>query len=258
MKYSGPASNIYFGASVSMGDFNGDGIGDVAVGAPATQPSVAPIYAGRSFIFYGAGELLTQKGTNSADTLTSGVDSSDLAEIIGGVDRIAADAGDDVITGIGSSSDTGNAGLFDVALGGAGNDTITLIGTNLTLVDGGLGSNTLKVDTASGLSIDLTSQGEKIKNFNHFDLVTGSNTLRINAAYIAQTVASGQPGRFTVLGSNADTLQLKNTTDAAWQTPIATETINSVIYNVWTNTIFSSTDSRTQLLVAQGINVTVI
>jgi hypothetical protein len=258
VKYSGPVSRTYFGASVSMGDFDGDGIGDVAVGNPGIQPSVAPVFAGRSFIFYGAGKLLTQKGTDAADTLTSGVDSSALAEIIGGVDRIAGDAGDDLITGIGSSSDTGNAGLFDVALGGAGNDTIALTGTNFTLVDGGIGSNKLRVDSLSGLTIDLTTQAEKVSNFNHFDLSTGSNVLKINAAYIAKTISSGQPGRFSVLGSADDTVQLKNTTDASWQSPVSTQIIDSVTYNVWTNSIFASTDERSQLLVAQGINTTVI
>ena len=258
IKYSGPVSDSYFGASVSMGDLNGDGIGDVAVGAPATQPLVAPVLAGRSFIFYGAGGLLTQKGTDAADTLASGVDSSELAEIVGGVDRIAGGAGNDVITGIGSSADIGNSGLFDVALGGAGDDTITLDGINLTLVDGGTGSNTLKVDQVSGLAIDLTTLAEKIKNFNHFDLSTGNNTLKINASYIAQTISSGQPGRFTVLGGAGDTVQLLNTTGAVWSNTGTTEVINSVTYDIWSNNIFAAGDARSKLLIAQGITTTVI
>lgn len=258
LKYSGPVSNIYFGAAVSMGDLNGDGLGDVAVGAPATQPTVSPNYAGRSFIFYGTGGLLTQKGTDAADTLNSGVDTSDLAEIIGGVDRIAGGAGDDLITGIGNSSDSGNSGLFDVALGGAGNDTIKLVGTNFTLVDGGVGSNTLNFDNVSGLSIDLTALGEKVKNFNRFDLSTGANTLRIQASYIAQAVSKGQPGSFTVLGSADDTVQLFNTTNASWSNTGTTQVIDTVTYGVWTNSVFSATDTRTQLLIAQGITTSVI
>ena len=257
-KYSGPVSNIYFGAAVSMGDLNGDGLADIAVGAPATQPTVAPLYAGRSFIFYGTGDLLTQKGTDAADTLNSGVDTSDLAEIIGGVDRIASGAGDDLITGIGNSSDSGNSGLFDVALGGAGSDTIKLVGTNFTLVDGGVGSNTLSTDNVSGLSIDLTTLGEKVKNFNRFDLSTGNNTLKIQASYIAQTVSKGQTGLFTVLGSAGDTVQLLNTTNASWSNTATTQVIDSVAYTIWTNSIFSATDTRTQLLIAQGITTSVI
>jgi hypothetical protein len=258
VKLSGPVSNIYFGAAVSMGDLNGDGIGDVAIGAPATQTSPTAVYADRSFIFYGSGDLLTQKGTDGADLLPSGVDTSNLAEIVGGVDRIAGGAGNDTITGIGSASDTGNAGLFDVALGGAGNDTVTLSGTNFTLVDGGNGSNTLKCDNISGLTLDLPSLNQKLRNFNTFDLTTGINTLKLNAAYIAQSVSSGNTGTFTILGSSEDTVQLLNTPGATWSNSGTTQVIDSVTYNIWTNNTFSLTDTRSRVLIAQDILTTAL
>jgi hypothetical protein len=59
-------------------------------------------------------------------------------------------------------------------------------------------------------------------------LSSGDASLNIKAAFIAQTVSTGQPGRFTILGSSGDTVPLLNTTDATWQSKAITETINSM------------------------------
>ena len=257
VKLSGPVSNSYFGASVTMGDLNGDGIGDVAVGAPATQPTVAPLYAGRSYFYYGSGELLTQKGTTGDDSLAAGVQIDGLSEIAGGVDRIAAGAGNDLITGIGNTSDTGNEGLFDVALGGAGDDTISIIGLNFTLIDGGNGNNTLRTESSDGLTLDLTSLKEKVNNFSRFDIITGNNTLKLDASYIAQMISKGNANRFIVLGDSGDSVQLLNT-PGAWSNTGSTEVIDFVTYNLWTNSAFSPSDTRSKLLIAQSVTTSVL
>jgi Ca2+-binding RTX toxin-like protein len=107
----------YAGSSVSAaGDINGDGFGDVIVGAPYDLGS-----RGEAFVVYGSAAF--DPDPPSIHTGTSGNDT-----ILGTIWTDIADGGggdDTILGGIGADSLTGGTGI-DTFYGGAGNDTFFL------------------------------------------------------------------------------------------------------------------------------------
>lgn len=60
----------FFGASVSCGDFNGDGVSDIAVGAPyedTVDGTVAALNSGAVYLFYGSSALATGQTISARD-----------------------------------------------------------------------------------------------------------------------------------------------------------------------------------------------
>ncbi len=204
---NGQSAGDKSGYAVSnAGDVNGDGLGDLIVGAYQSDPS-AGTNAGRSYVIFGktdgnavnladvaagVGKTLTPDwvGTAAADTWT-GLDAPEIA--LGG-------AGDDTLTGGGGA---------DVLYGGAGNDTLVLnpshvtalLGTTpsargvyghpqLARVDGGLGTDTLRLSGGANLDLNAianvgggdSSAGSRIASIERIDLATdaAANTLTIN------------------------------------------------------------------------------
>ncbi|MBU3651196.1 MAG: hypothetical protein FGM28_12970, partial [Limnohabitans sp.] len=197
------------GSSVSsVGDINGDGMADLVVGAPNSDPS-SGVNAGRSYVIFGKtdgaavhladvqqdlGQTLTCDwlGSSASETWT-GTSASEWA--VGG-------AGDDTLIGGGGT---------DVIYGGAGQDTITLNPSNIaelsrtgpslaanpgrptqfSRIDGGGGMDTLRL--SDGASLDLTGisnvaagnfgLGSRLASIERIDLSsdTSANTLSLSA-----------------------------------------------------------------------------
>ncbi len=248
-KLTGAAANEYFGSSVTTGDFNGDGIGDVAIGAAGVATS-----AGATYVTYGQTNGFTQVGSTDSDELLSGATTAGLAAIVGGVDRIDGGKGNDVIHGIGAAADAGNAGLFDVAYGAAGNDTIGIEGMNFTRVDGGLGSDTLKVEGGAPLSIDLSQLATKVQGFETFDLAgTGSSlTVLANDVLHQKSVITSN---FTVMGGATDHVVLTNAANAQWNATGATKTVGGITYDTYHSTGIDASNTNADVLIQQGVQV---
>jgi hypothetical protein len=155
-------------------------------------------------------------------------------------------AGNDVIGGS-TSNDllVGNGGA-DQILAAAGDDTIVLNASNvsslsnaLAFVDGGTGTDTLKLDGA-GITLDLTALQNKVMGIEKIDLTgSGNNTLKLS---LADVLAVTDTDRLFVTGNAGDTVQIIG----ADVTP-SVATVGGVSYNVF------SLDSTHHLYVQQSV-----
>jgi len=228
-----------YGQAVTIGDWNGDGVADVAVGAPlADSIGATTSDNGALYIYYGTPNF-TQEYTTGDDTLVG----------TAGVDFLSGGLGNDTISQIGAN---------DVALGGAGNDTIRIVGTNFKNVDGGAGIDTLVMD-GRGMNIDLSLLQNKVQGFERFDLGNGGNTLNVNLGDVSRMGQTNQlvdDGRKQLVVSGDDTGQLNLVNVAAtadrW-TDGGTRTVDGTTYHAYTNVA-----GTTELLVDDRVHVTIL
>ncbi|MBX9609200.1 MAG: FG-GAP-like repeat-containing protein [Gammaproteobacteria bacterium] len=177
----------------AAGDFNGDGYGDVLIGANGADPTPGVNDgAGASFVYYGGnltGAVARQGGAGNDVLGGTGADES----LVGGL-------GNDTLDG---------AGGVDVLLGGAGNDTLVWDASDRRIAGGG-GNDTLRVRTAGA---DLTAGSVDLRSIETVDLTsTGNTTLRLNARAVFDMYDGGQA--LTVLGTSGDRVLL----NGSWTT----------------------------------------
>jgi hypothetical protein len=177
--------NSLSGQSLSGGgDVNGDGFGDIAIGAPEEQ---------LSYILFGGDftASVNQYGSLGDDTL----EGTATGEVLNG------QAGDDVLLG--------NGGL-DVLLGGTGKDWLQVQDTNFRRLDGGSGNNTLALYGYfnQGWNITTLAPGSRLQNINTIDITNyGSNLLTINSVSVQQLSSSNL---LTIYGDSSDKINLSN------------------------------------------------
>ncbi len=193
--FGGVAQNDYTGTSVSIsGDINGDGLADVAIGAPRADNQFAAYNSGSAYVVFGLDPTggLT-KGSNTADDITgdgfadailgaggddilrggggddvlNGGDGDDMGLGHDGSDQIFGKDGDDILPGFaGDDRLSGGDGADllmtddgeDTVFGGAGDDRIVITTANLSAgdrIDGGGGSDRLEL--SGGGIADLTT-----------------------------------------------------------------------------------------------------
>jgi hypothetical protein len=171
----------------SAGDVNGDGFDDLIIGADWDDPNGAS--SGSSFVVFGGNftGAATQVGTLGADDL---VGTAAIDVLIGGT-------GDDQLTGNGGA---------DVLRGGAGDDVIAISDLDFAKIDGGNGTDTLRLD-GSNLSLDLLQfKRTALQEVERIDLNGGGNALRLDKLSVLGL--SGESNTLRVLGSGSDKVTL--------------------------------------------------
>lgn len=140
LRFEGISPDDFAGRSVSAaGDVDGDGYGDILIGAYGADPNSLSS-SGETYLIFGDDitGTTTRQGTDLDDTLHA---PRGLA-----ADTLVAGRGDDIIY-----SDGGP----DVIFAGQGDDTLVLADLNLHHFDGGLGTDTLAL--SAGVDLDLTA-----------------------------------------------------------------------------------------------------
>ncbi len=184
-RLDGLFANALTGFAVSAaGDINGDGYGDLIIGAHLADPN--GVDSGSAYILFGSNfnGFVTFLGTSGADTLGAGTSAAE---------RFVSGGGDDVLTGGGGA---------DVFHGGEGNDTIIVSDLTFQLVDGGTGTDTLAL-SGSGITLTLSALRGRIEEIEVIDLTgSGDNTLILTALDLLNLSSSSNT--LTVEGDAGD------------------------------------------------------
>jgi hypothetical protein len=171
---------------------NGDGFADLIVGAPNDDPN-GNSNSGASFVIFGGQGSNATVGTSGADTLTG--DST--------ANQLVAGRGSDTLIGGGGA---------DVLRGGEGDDVLAISDTAFASLDGGLGTDTLRLDT--GLTLDFSSLSDSsITSIENIDLINdgGNSSLIFNLTDVLNL--SEATNVLSIFGDAGDSVTLKNTSN---------------------------------------------
>lgn len=210
MRLDGAVGDLAGASLAGAGDVNGDGYDDIVIGAPNAQAG-----AGSAYLFFGGNftNAVTFQGTNKVDTLTG---TANGEVFIAGV-------GNDIIN---------TGGGPDVVHGGAGDDVISVSDLDFLLIDGGGGSDRIKL-TGSEMAFDATSISHRLRSLEIIDIIgTGNNSLTISASDVLQL--SPVTNSININGNTGDAVHLvgnwtagvSNATGQIWSSGLAIAVIS--------------------------------
>ncbi len=190
----------------SAGDVNGDGFGDLVIGAFLADPG-GDSYAGETYVVFGRkpDTAVVRMGTAVGQSLAGG-DFDDELVGLAGSDQLWGHGGDDELDG-GTGSDTMRGGGGDDDLfGGTGNDTAVYLGAWLDYSI--TGAVILTITDTRGGSPDGTDTALSVENFTFAngtftaaEIVDAAPTdIALSASTIAENSANG-----TVVGALSST-----------------------------------------------------
>ena len=177
MRIEGEHPGDLIGHGIGAGDFNGDGLADIIVGAPGSD-SDSRQNVGAAYVVYG--QPLPFVGNNSGQTYT-GSTGADVLNGLGGNDTLYGMNGDDIIDG-GSENDRLYGGANnDSLVGGAGNDYLDG-GTGADVMTGGLGNDIFIVDDIGDVCSDAGVGSDRVRASVSFNLGSNIENLQLTGA----------------------------------------------------------------------------
>jgi Ca2+-binding RTX toxin-like protein len=254
-------------AALSSGDFNGDGLSDLLIGAP-NRDSNSASNSGAAYVIWGntTGTAnptsVDLSGTANPDTLTGTVSSETL---VGG-------AGNDTLVGNGGS---------DVMYGGQGDDVFvlnasnaaalsarTITDLNVARVDGGTGLDTVRLSEGTNLSLGAISNG-RITSIERIDMATDAlgNSVDLKLSDLLDMTGNNvfnSTGGWTGLAASVTKHQLAITGTAVDKVNTGGDLNNVALWSVSpsgasyagvTYDVYNSQTSNAQLLIQQGVIV---
>ncbi|CAB5501617.1 hypothetical protein THERMOT_1455, partial [Bathymodiolus thermophilus thioautotrophic gill symbiont] len=235
----------------SAGDVNGDGLDDLIVGAPKANS-----VAGKSYVVFGK----TNTAAVKLSDVSNGIGSAGHAIDFQGnqSEYIGTSADELFVAGLSNNILRGNGGA-DVFNAGAGDDTIIINGDNLAKlysnklsshllarVDGGGGTDTLKLE-GSNLFLDLIDiDNGRIQDIEIINLGSSSNTLRLGLKDLLDI--SSETNVLKVIGNSGASVEVigleKSNTSKA---------VNGITYKVY----FHADAPTAKLWVEQNLLVSI-
>jgi len=169
---------------VTAGDVDGDGLSDLVFGFASNAANGR--IDGSAQVRFGidAGELVAHGGVG--DEALSGTP---------GADRMVGGRGDDVLGGLGGA---------DVLAGGAGDDVLEVGDASFLRLDGGRGQDTVLVDSAERVSLDLDALRERVRGVEVIDLTRAPVSLILSASRVRRLPSEG--AQIVVVGDDNDVL----------------------------------------------------
>jgi hypothetical protein len=205
------------GSVTSPGDLNNDGVDDLFMHARSSD-SFGKTDNGDAFFIYGVRGQGGLSLTGSADA--------------------------NVLNGGGMADTINGSGGADQLRGFAGNDMLIIGDASFVRVDGGAGTDTLRLAGTSGFTLNLsTLAAGAIKDIEVIDLVAGSLNNMLTVTQQTLMNLSTTTNRLTVLGDSGDTVNAFGFT-----LDTGTITDKGITYTTYTN-------GAAKLWVQQGVNV---
>jgi hypothetical protein len=217
---NGVSVNDLSGYSVSSaGDVNGDGFADLILGASRDDPN-GRTDSGASFVVFGGQGSSATVGTSGADTLAGDSRANQL------------------VAGLGNDTLVGNGGA-DVLRGGGGDDVLAISDTNVASLDGGLGTDTLRLDAA--LSLDFSSVDNiKLQSIERIDLTADGGNSQVTMNLTDVLNLSENTNVLSVFGDADDVVNLRNTSNGqvgAWSSSNSSGGVDTYVFSSGTSTL---------------------
>ena len=229
-----------------------NGTSDIA--PPSHTIDLSTLSTGQGFVIHSSGDR-TGWSVSSAGAPNGG---GEAYVILGGafgnantpVTTTGTSAAEMLIGGSGDDILTGNGGA-DVFRGGAGDDAIGVTGTGFSDIDGGNGTDTLRIDGPDDVFDFALISSTRISSIEAIDLgAAGSQNVSLDRLDILD-MSDDRSGGITTLTIRGDAGDTVTVTDTGWTAAGVQTTIGTDTFDIYLN-------GQARLLVEHDIDIDIV